>query len=139
MSNERENVQLVQQMFAAFGQGNIPAGLETLAENVEWQSPVTRTAPREITWAKPRHGPQEVAAFFQELSEKVQIETMEALSFTAQADRVIVEGKNRGTVRSTGRSYEHDWVMVFIIRDKKIVRHRHYYDTSDVVAAFRSR
>jgi len=26
--------------------------------------------------------------------------------------------------------------MVFTIRDGTIVRHRHYYDTADVVAAF---
>lgn len=31
MSNEQENVQIVQRMFAAFGQGNILAGLDTLA------------------------------------------------------------------------------------------------------------
>ena len=27
-------------------------------------------------------------------------------------------------------------VMVFTIRDGMIVRHRHYYDTADMVAAF---
>ncbi len=62
---------------------------------------------------------------------------MEALEVIAQGDRVIVEGRNRGTVRSTGRDYEHDWVMVFAVLGGKIVRNWHYYDTADVLVAFR--
>lgn len=134
--NEQENVQVVQQMFAAFGQGNLPAVLDTLAENVYWQSPVTRTVSREISWARPRHSREEVATFFKELLEGVQPERMETLEFTVQGDRVIVEGKNRGTVKSTGHTYEHDWVMVFTLREGKIVKLRHYYDTADILVAF---
>jgi ketosteroid isomerase-like protein len=137
--NEQENVQVVQKLFAAFGQANIPAALDILAEDVDWQSPVRRSPPSEVSWAKPRHGRTEVAKFFTELSEKMQIERMEALEFTAQGDRVVVEGRNRGTVKATGRSYEHDWVMVFTVRGGKIVRHRHYYDTADILVAFRKR
>ena len=137
MMNEQENVQVVQKLFAAFGQGDIPAALGILAEDVDWQSPVTRTSPREISWAKPRHGRAEVAKFFTELSEKMQIARMDTWDYTAQGDRVVVEGKNQGTARSTGRIYEHDWVMVFTLRGGKIVRHRHYYDTADIVVAFR--
>ena len=137
--NEQENVQVVQKLFAAFGQANIPSALDILAEDVDWQSPVRRSPPSEISWAKPRHGRAEVAKFFRELSEKMQIELMETLEFTAQGDRVVVEGRNRGSVRSTGRTYEHDWVMVFTVRGGKIVTHRHYYDTADILVAFRSK
>jgi len=136
--NEQENVQVVQKLFAAFGQANIPSALDILAEDVDWQSPVRRSPPSEISWAKPRHGRAEVAEFFRELSEKMQIELMETLEFTAQGDRVVVEGRNRGSVRSTGRTYEHDWVMVFTVRGGKIVTHRHYYDTADILVAFHS-
>jgi len=137
MMSEQENVQVVQQMFAAFGQGDIPTVLGLLAEDVDYQSPATRTEPVEISWAKPRHSREEVAIHFKELVEKVQPEPLQPSEFTAQGDRVIVEGKNRGTVKSTGRTYEHDWVMVFTLRDGKITRFRHYYDTADVVTAFR--
>jgi ketosteroid isomerase-like protein len=136
--NEQANVQVVQKLFAAFGQANIPSALDILAEDVDWQSPVRRSPPSEISWAKPRHGRAEVAKFFRELSEKMQIELMETLEFTAQGDRVVVEGRNRGSVRSTGRTYEHDWVMVFTVCGGKIVTHRHYYDTADILVAFHS-
>ena len=125
MTKEQENVQIVQQMFAGFDQRNLQAVLDTLAEDVYWQSP-----------ARPRHGREQVATFFKELFEGVQPERLETLQFTAQDDRVIVEGKNRGTVRSTGKNYEHDWVMVLTVRDGKILKLKHYYDTADILAAF---
>ena len=67
----------------------------------------------------------------------MQLERVEALEITAEGDRVVVEGRNRGTVRSTGRNYEHDWVMVFAVRGCKIVRNWHYYDTADILVALR--
>jgi len=136
MTREQENLKVVRAMFAAFDEGNIQAGLNIYSENVDFQSPVTRTNPPEITWAKPRHSRGEVADYFKELFEKVQPERLETIWFTAQDDRVVVEGKNRGTVKSTGRSYEHDWVMIFTVQDGEIVRFRHYYDTADIVTAF---
>jgi hypothetical protein len=138
MNKEEQNIQVVKRNFEAFGQGDIQGALNTFAENVDFQSPVTRHAHPQMSWARPRHSREEVAAFFKELSEKMQVRSMEPIEFTAQDDRVIVEGKNTGIVKSTGRSYEHDWVMVFTIRDGKIVRHRHYYDTADVLVAFHS-
>ena len=138
LMNERENVEVVRRHFAAFEHRDLMAALDVFADEVDFHSPVTRTSPKEISWAQSRHTRDEVAAFFKELGEKMEIERMETLGFTAQGDRVIVEGRNRGKVRSTGRTYEHDWVMVFTLRAGKIVRCRHYYDTADLVAAFRS-
>jgi ketosteroid isomerase-like protein len=138
MNKEEQNIQVVKRNFEAFSQGDIQGALNTFAENVDFQSPVTRHAHPQMSWAKPRHSRGAVATFFKELAEKMQVRSMEPIEFTAQADRVIVEGKNIGIVKSTGRGYEHDWVMVFTIRDGKIVKHRHYYDTADVLVAFRT-
>jgi len=52
---------------------------------------------------------------------------------------VVIEGRNRGIARITGRTYEHDWVMIFTLCNGKIVRFRHYYDTADVLVAFRKK
>jgi ketosteroid isomerase-like protein len=139
MMNEKENVQVVRQMFAAFDQRDLPGALNTLADDVYWQSPVTRGESKEISWFKPRHNREEVTLFFKDLFEKVQPERMETLGFVAQGDRVIVEGKNRGTVRSTGRAYEHDWVMAITLKEGKIKRVLHYYDTADIIAAFHNK
>jgi len=134
--NEQENVRILKQHFEAFKRGDLPAALDFVADNVDWQSLVTQTETQEISWAKPCHSRKDVSLFFKDLSEKVQPEGMEIFDFTAQGDRVIVEGRNRGIVKSTGHSYDHDWVMVFTFKNGKIVRHRHYYDTNDILAAF---
>jgi ketosteroid isomerase-like protein len=134
---EHENIQLIKEHFAAFGRGDIQSALSIVEKSVDWQSPVTQTQSEEITWAVPRHSREEVVQFFQELADKVQPEKFEIIDFIAHGDKVVVEGRNQGLIKSTGRRYEHDWVMVFTIRDGKIVRHRHYYDTAEVAAAFR--
>ena len=136
MTKEQENLEVVQKMFTAFGEGKIQEGLNIYSQDVDFQSPVTRAYPPEITWAKPRHSREQVAEYFKELFEKVQPERLETIWFTTQDDRVVVEGKNRGMVKSTGKSYEHDWVMVFTVRNDEIIRFRHYYDTADIVIAF---
>jgi ketosteroid isomerase-like protein len=48
---------------------------------------------------------------------------------------VVVEGRNKGTVLATGETYDHEWVMVFTIRDGKVVRFRDFYDPADIEAA----
>ena len=49
---------------------------------------------------------------------------------------MVVEGKNRGVVRSSGRSYEHDWVMVFTVRNGKITNFQEFTDSAALNAAF---
>ncbi len=137
--NEKENVLVVKQFFEATAKGDLPSVQDMMAENVDWQSPVTRVEREEVSWAKPRRGRKEIGAFFKDLFKKVQPDKLEPLEFTAQGNRVVVEGRNRGVARTTVRCYEHDWVMIFTIHDGKVVRFRHYYDTADVLAAFRNK
>ncbi len=73
--NEKESLQVVQKFFEATVKGNFPAVKDMLAENIDWQSPVTRIESKEISWSKPRHSPEEVSLFFKELFEKVQTES----------------------------------------------------------------
>lgn len=136
MLNEQENVQIIKRHLAAFGKGDLSAVLDIIAEKVDWQSPVTRLGQQEIPWGKPCHSREEVSLFFKELIDKVQPNRFEIFQFTAQDDKVVVEGMNSGKVKATGLTYEHDWIMIFTIRDGKIVRHRHYYDTADLLKAF---
>ena len=134
-----DSVAVVRKFYATLERGDLQGVIELVEEKVDWQSPVTRTHLIEIPWSSIRHTRQEVGAFFKELGQNVKPEGFELSNITAQGDRVVVEGKNRGTVRRTGSTYEHDWVMVFTIQDSKIVRFRHYYDTADLVGAFRAR
>jgi uncharacterized protein len=134
--DEQENIEIVQRFYAAIGQGDMVTAKELLADFVEWQSPVTRTDHVGITWYRPRIGRDEVLGFFKELSQNAIIEPFEDLKFIVQNDRVVVEGRNRGSALATGRFYEHRWVMIFVVRNGKILEQRHYYDTADIEPAF---
>lgn len=92
-----------------------------------------------MPFAKPRNTREEVAQFFKDLFGTVKFEKLELSDFTAQDDRVFVEGYNRGIIVPNCRLYEHNWVMQFTVRDGKIVRHRHYYDTNDLLVALRQK
>ena len=58
-------------MFELVGQGKIPEALEMVAQEVHWQSPVTRTGSKEMSWYEPRHSRMEVAEYFNELRDTV--------------------------------------------------------------------
>jgi ketosteroid isomerase-like protein len=117
----------------SFGRGDIGYVIDAHAEDVVSESPVSRTST--LPWAGTRTGRRELVEYFETMAAHVRPEAFHAVVFTASGDRVVVEGSNAGTVLATGERYEHDWVMVFTIRDGKVVRFRHFYDTGDIEAA----
>jgi uncharacterized protein len=136
MTEQERNIQFVKDVFTAMNEGNLQTVLGLIADDVDWQSPATNTITEPITWAKPRRSREEVGAFFKELFEKVKLVEMKPLTYTAQDDRVCVEGSTRGIVNATGREYTNNWVMMITLQNGKCVRLRHYYDTTDVSRAF---
>ena len=108
-----------------FGRGDVDGALAMVAEEVDWQSPATRTPNDLMPWSAIRRTRAEVGQFFADLGAHAEPEAFEIFAITAQGDRVVLEGRNRGRARSTGRSYEHDWVMVLTVQDGLIVRASH--------------
>ena len=58
--SEQNNVQVVQDMYAAFGRGDLQEALSTLVDDVTWQVP----GPTDMPWAGLRRGRQQVAEWF---------------------------------------------------------------------------
>lgn len=129
------NIELIRRQFDAFAVGDMSVALASLSEDVDWQAPVTGQD-CSLPWAGRRRGRAAVREYFDGLGASVRPEPFQDLVFTAGADRVIVEGRNAGTVLATGRCYEHAWAMVFTITDGHVVRFRHYYDPADIQHAF---
>lgn len=136
-AREVRNMRVVQEFISAIGVGDMPTALGTLSEDVYWESPVSQNPPPEIAWARARRGPQGVVEFIRDMWGAVQPYVMDTTGLTAQGDRVIIEGKNRCQVRSTGKFYDHEWVLVFELKDGKITSHRQFYDTAAILPAFR--
>ncbi len=55
------NAEAVQQMYEAFGRGDVASILEHLAEEVEWEY----GGIQEVPWLQPLHGRAEVPRFFE--------------------------------------------------------------------------
>jgi hypothetical protein len=127
------NVEFVKSFFAAFGRGDIDFVIEAHDSEVVSEAPVSLSST--LPWAGVRHGRGGVVEYFRDILKTVRPEPFEDLVFTASGDRVVVEGRNKGTVLATGETYDHEWVMVFTIRDGKVVRFRDFYDPADIEAA----
>jgi ketosteroid isomerase-like protein len=78
---------------------------------------------------------RELVEYFETMAAHVRPEAFRDVVFTASDDRVVAEGSNDGAVVATGERYEHDWVMVFTIRDGEVQWFRHFYDPRDIEAA----
>jgi hypothetical protein len=127
------NVEFIEDLFAAFGRGDIGYVIDAHAEDVVMESPVSRTST--LPWAGTRTGRRELVEYFETMAAHVRPEAFRDVVFTASGGRVVVEGSNAGTVVATGERYEHDWVMVFTIQYGKVARFRHFYDPRDIEAA----
>ena len=127
------NVDFVKDLFAAFGRGDIGYVIDAHADDIVMESPVSRTST--LPWAGTRTGHRELVDYFETMAVHVRPEAFRDVVFTASGDRVVVEGNNAGTVTATGERYVHDWLMVFTIRDGKVQKFRHFYDTGDIEAA----
>jgi uncharacterized protein len=127
----QENTQIVQELFAAFGRGDIAAVLGALTEDTEWHVP----GPSSVPFAGTYQGPEQVGQFFAALGGAVEFEAFEPREWVAQDDKVIVLGYERPRARATGRVYDNQWAMAFRLRGGKISRLRIYEDTAAEQAA----
>ena len=132
LAHEQANLQTVQQIYAAFGRGDIQAVLSALSDDVEW----TVTGPAEVSYAGSRRGRSEVAQFFVLLSQGVEIQRFTPREFIAHGDTVVVLGDETMRIKATGKLAENPWVMVFTLREGRVVRFREYDDTAAVASAF---
>ena len=130
--SDKTNAEVVQQAYTAFGQGDIPALLRLLIDDVEW----TLQGPSVIPWAGTHHGHEGVTEFFSLLGETLEFEQFEPREFVAQGDTVVVLGQERSLVKPTGRGFEQEWAHVYTLRDGKIATGLFIEDTAAQVEAF---
>ena len=129
--NERQNVEAVRQVYAAFGRGDIQAVLAAFADDVEHSEPPSGHPPFHGTY----RGREEVGGLFQRISEAVDVEQFEPQEFFADGDTVVALGRYRFRAKATGRAYETDWTMVWRFRNGKVIAWKTYKDSAAEAAA----
>lgn len=125
------NVQIIQDCYQKFMQGNIAGILDLLDPNVVWEEPAHPAIP----YGGKRQGRPAVQDFFAGVGQ-VQVSNFEAKEYLASGDRVVVLGQWSGTVKATGKSFQSEFVMVWTVTNGKITRFTAYEDTAAVAAAF---
>ena len=129
------NVRQVQEVFARFGRGDVPAILEMLHEDIV----IEFYGPAAIPYAGHYVGKTRAKGFFETVLSSVDIHEFEPQEFIAQRDKVVVTGHLRLTARSTGGTIESDFVHVITVRDGLWLRFRDFMNTAVAVAAFSKR
>ncbi len=126
-------VETVQQIYAAFGRGDIPFILAQLADDVDWEH--DNVAP--VPWLQPLKGRAQVPRFFDVLMTNVEITEFVPTFFGAQGDTVVSLVNLKFTVRATGRQVvEPDEVHIWRFNPAgQVQRFRHRADTWQSVQA----
>ena len=124
--SEQDNIQVVKDIFAAFGRRDLQGILDRLTDDIEWRI----AAPTEVARAGPRRGKQQVVELFMQLAQASDFEQFEPQEYIAQGDKVVALGHERQRVKATGQVAEADWAMVFTLREGQVARYRSYEDTS---------
>jgi ketosteroid isomerase-like protein len=128
------NKETVQDIYAAFGRGDVAAILERLDEGVEWEY----GAASEVPWLQPRRGRTGAAEFFASLT-ALEIQTF-ILKAILEGDGLVVALIDvEATVKATGKRYvEEDEVHIWYFDENgKVVRFRHRVDTHQHYQAWR--
>ena len=129
------NLQTIQEIYKAFGSGDVPAILSKLSESVEWEYGASSS---EVPWLQHRQGRDGAAAFFSSLG-AMQIQRFIPKAFLEGEGVVVVLIDIEFTVRATGkRVAEEDEVHIWYFDDQgKVARFRHRVDTQQHVLACR--
>ncbi len=137
MTQQEKNKEIVKDMFTAYDRKDLKTLTGSVAEDkVDWKCPVTNDFSG-MSFAKPRHNRREVESFLNEFLDAIEPIEMKPMRFTAQDDRVIVEGIEHSRVKSTGIEYRSDWVMVVGLKDGKVTQFHYYLDTTDMRRALK--
>ena len=133
MSTQELNIAETQKLFEAFGQGDIPAILEFLDDDIR----IEFYGPSDIIpYAGFYDGKEQAATFFETVLGSVDINQFEPQEFLADKDKVIVTGHLNLTPKKTGGTIDSDFVHVITMRDGRWLRFRDFMDTAVAVAAF---
>ena len=124
------NVEFVRGLYAAFGQGDVPAVLGAMDPRIEWREAEGNPyQPSGNAWTGPD-------AIMQNLILKLGTEwdgfTVHPKEVHDAGDTVVVEGRYTGTHKATAKSLDAQFCHVFKIRDNKITSFQQFVDTAQL-------
>jgi uncharacterized protein len=122
------NVDTVKEIYQAFGQGDVPAILDKLDDNVEWET----AAPVEgVPWLQTRRGKANIPAFFESLA-PLEITRFEPYDFFESGDRVFVLINFEANHQGKSYSFPIEGHLWEFNAAGKVVKYDHVVDTAQM-------
>jgi uncharacterized protein len=106
---------VVKQTYPAFGRGDIPAILNLIADQVDWQEVCRASLP----YSGLRRNRAEVASFFSDPAQAEEVKAFEPREFIVAGENVTVLGYTEGCARETKKDYRSEWAHVFTCKTAK--------------------
>ena len=128
----QQNVKLIQEMYAAFGRGDVAFIVGQLTGDVRWVSHLDGVVP----WAGDFSGKDRVSRFFASIFQAVDVEAFEPKEWIAEGDTVVSLGEFACRVRGTGKRSRTRWVFLWKFREGKVCSYEQFHDPA-LAAAFR--
>jgi len=129
---EAQNTAIIQEMYAAFGRGDIATLLDHCTEDIVWNG-VYGCGPQ-VPFTGERRGKAAVAEFFKLVSETEKFEAFEPKDFIATGDIVVTLGHYTSQTH-IGKRFDGDFAMVFHLRDGRVARFQEFCDSLGITAA----
>ena len=126
------NVEVIQRAFADFASGKINRIIDNCTNDILWILPKNPGVPITGTF----EGKEGILNFFEAVAENVEFSNFEPKEFFNDKEVVIVLGHQTGKVKKTGKTFDHDWCMVFRLRAGKIYHYYGFVDTRDQAESF---
>ncbi len=133
-----DHLATVTSIYDAFGRGDIPAILEQLADDVQWEQWAS-WSPQEagVPWLQPRRGEEAVREFFAIVG-TWEMREFRVLDLLASGHQVAAEVVIEAGLPDDGAMLRDEEVHLWTFDEAgKVRRFRHYVDTAKHIAAAR--
>ncbi|MEY8879727.1 MAG: nuclear transport factor 2 family protein [Leptothrix sp. (in: b-proteobacteria)] len=129
-------IDTVQQIYAAFGRGDLAFILDQLDDDVSWG--IDSVAAGEVPPYGLLRGRQGVTKFFAAWAETADFLSFEPRDFVVAGDQVFNHLAYTAKVRATGRTVQNFSLQHWTLRNGKVLRWRGYEDTAATRDAWRA-
>jgi ketosteroid isomerase-like protein len=128
--SEQQNISKLQQLYDAFGRGDIQAIVAECTPDVSWGTDTS--VQNDVPWYRIRSGPEGVADFFSTLASEVEFEHFQPNLWAAAGDQVLVRVDYTYRFKRNGNSSSSSAIHTFTVKDGKVSQFRAYEDTAKV-------
>ena len=126
------NESIVKSMFKNYLEKNIPGVMALFDPNIVWIEP---GAPH-VPFAGTYKGLKGIEEMFGKEAEMVSVKSFVPQKYFSNGSQVVVLGEDTAVVKTTGKTYQSEWAIVFSLENGKIIQVQTYMNTVDIALAF---